>query len=90
MLHRYASVTSGALTRRGNHGDEFMRRISKSVSKSVAGWLSIESERGVTAIEYGLIASLIALAIIIGLTAVGVNLGAMFTYIGGKVAPPSG
>ena len=49
----------------------------------------IESERGVTAIEYGLIASLIALAIIVGLTLVGVNLGAMFTYIGGKVAPPS-
>jgi pilus assembly protein Flp/PilA len=62
-----------------------MRRISRNV----AGWLAIESERGVTAIEYGLIASLVALAIIIGLTLVGVNLGAMFTYIGGKVAPPT-
>lgn len=62
-----------------------MRRLSKSV----ANWLSIESEQGVTAIEYGLIASLIALAIIVGLTLLGVNLGALFTYIGGKVAPPS-
>ena len=62
-----------------------MRRISKTV----AGWFSIESESGVTAIEYGLIASLIALAIIVGLTLVGVNLGALFTYIGGKVKPPS-
>jgi len=66
-----------------------MRHLSKSLSKSVANALMIESERGVTAIEYGLIASLIALAIIVGLTLVGVNLGAMFTYIGGKVAPPS-
>ena len=53
-------------------------------------WLRVlKSRSGVTAIEYGLIASLIALAIIVGLTLVGVNLGAMFTYIGGKVQPPS-
>jgi pilus assembly protein Flp/PilA len=62
-----------------------MRRISKAV----AGWFSIESERGVTAIEYGLIASLVALAIIVGITALGVNLNALFTYIAGKVNPPS-
>lgn len=62
-----------------------MRRISKTV----AGWLSIESESGVTAIEYGLIASLVALAIIIGVTLLGTNLNALFNYIGGKVAPPS-
>jgi pilus assembly protein Flp/PilA len=62
-----------------------MRRLSQKV----AGMLSVKSESGVTAIEYGLIASLIALAIIVGLTLVGINLGAMFTYIGGKVQPPS-
>lgn len=62
-----------------------MRRISKSV----ASWLSVDSEAGVTAIEYGLIASLIALAIIVGATLLGVNLGALFTYIGGRVAPPA-
>lgn len=45
-------------------------------------------EEGVTAIEYGLIASLIALAIIVGATLVGTNLNALFNYIGGKVAPP--
>lgn len=59
------------------------------LSKRVAGWFSIESERGVTAIEYGLIASLVALAIIVGITALGVNLNALFSYIAGKVAPPS-
>ena len=62
-----------------------MRRISKSV----AGWLSIESERGVTAIEYGLLASLIALAIIVGATLLGTNLNALFNFIAGKVAVPS-
>ena len=61
-----------------------MRRISKTV----AGWLSIESESGVTAIEYGLIASLVALAIIVALTLLGVNLGGLFSYIGGKVKAP--
>jgi len=61
----------------------------RQISKTVAGWLAIESERGVTAIEYGLIAALIALAIIVGITLVGTNLNALFNYIGGKVAPPS-
>jgi pilus assembly protein Flp/PilA len=62
-----------------------MRRISTKV----ANFLAIKSERGVTAIEYGLIASLVALAIIVGATLLGVNLNALFTYIGGKVKPPA-
>jgi pilus assembly protein Flp/PilA len=61
-----------------------MRRISTKV----ANLLAIKSERGVTAIEYGLIASLVALAIIVGATALGVNLNALFTYMAGKVKPP--
>ena len=44
-----------------------MRRISTKV----ANFLAIKSERGVTAIEYGLIASLVALAIIVGATLLG-------------------
>jgi len=58
------------------------------LSKKVANWLSLESEGGVTAIEYGLIASLIALAIIVGVTTLGTNLGGLFTYIAGKVQAP--
>jgi pilus assembly protein Flp/PilA len=50
--------------------------------------LSIDSEKGVTAIEYGLIASLIAVAIIIAVTLVGTNLAAIFNYIAGKLVPP--
>jgi pilus assembly protein Flp/PilA len=40
---------------------------------------------GVTAIEYGLIAALIAIVIIAGATAVGLNLDALFTFIAGKL-----
>lgn len=40
---------------------------------------------GVTAIEYGLIAGLIAVAIIVVLTTVGGDLTALFTTISGKL-----
>lgn len=47
--------------------------------------LALESykndERGVTAIEYGLIAAGIAVAILIGVTAVGENLNSLFNHI---------
>jgi pilus assembly protein Flp/PilA len=46
----------------------------------------VRDEEGVTAIEYGLIAALIAVVIIVGITAVGTNLNAIFTYIAGKLA----
>lgn len=42
-------------------------------------------EDGVTAIEYGLLAALIAVAIILGATAVGSNLNTLFTNIGTKL-----
>jgi pilus assembly protein Flp/PilA len=65
-----------------------MRLVIRAISETLSSWFSIRSERGVTAIEYGLIAALIALAIIVGITLVGTNLNALFNYIGGKVAPP--
>jgi len=60
-----------------------------TMSKKIAQFLSIDSEKGVTAIEYGLIASLVAIAIIVGITLVGTNLNGLFNYIGGKVAAPA-
>ena len=42
-------------------------------------------ESGATAIEYGLIAALIAVGIITAATTVGTNLGTTFTTIGGKL-----
>ena len=44
-----------------------------------------QEEDGVTAIEYGLIAALIAVVIITAVTSVGQNLNAIFTLIAGKL-----
>jgi pilus assembly protein Flp/PilA len=46
----------------------------------------MQEEDGVTAIEYGLIAALIACAIIVGVTAVGTDLNLMFSGIANKVS----
>ena len=43
----------------------------------------MRDEEGVTAIEYGLIAALIAVAIITGATAVGTQLDALFNRVAG-------
>jgi pilus assembly protein Flp/PilA len=49
-------------------------------------WLAFRfDKRGVTAMEYGLIAALIAVAIITAITSVGTNLAGTFTYIAGKL-----
>jgi pilus assembly protein Flp/PilA len=48
----------------------------------------MKNESGATAIEYGLIASLIGVAIIAGATALGGQLGSLFTGISGKVNLP--
>jgi pilus assembly protein Flp/PilA len=45
-----------------------------------------KDESGATAIEYGLIAALIAVAIIVAVTAVGDNLATVFNNIAGKLA----
>jgi pilus assembly protein Flp/PilA len=47
-----------------------------------------KDEEGVTAIEYGLLAALIALMIIAGATLLGTNLNALFNYIAGKIVVP--
>lgn len=51
----------------------------------------LRDEEGVTAIEYGLIAALIAVVIIAGATLVGDNLNNLFTGISGCLqSPPAG
>ena len=47
----------------------------------------LREEDGVTAIEYGLIAALIAVAIIVAVTAVGTGLDAIFTDVSGHLTP---
>ena len=48
-----------------------------------------KDESGVTAIEYGLIATLIGVAIIVGATAVGSKLNSTFSGISDKINPPA-
>lgn len=57
--------------------------ISKYISGSETG--RIKNRRGVTAIEYGLIAALIAVVIIGILTLLGVNLNVVYQDIGGNL-----
>ncbi len=53
----------------------------RTISRYVAGRLGIDSDEGVTAVEYGLIAALIAVAIISAVTLVGTNLTTLFNHI---------
>jgi pilus assembly protein Flp/PilA len=49
-------------------------------------WMQLRSDRrAVTAIEYGLIAALVAVVIIGGVTLVGSHLQTMFTSVAGSV-----
>lgn len=54
----------------------------KTVLMSV---LALRSKRGVTAIEYGLIAALIAVAIIAAVTLLGTDLEATFNMVAGHL-----
>ena len=49
----------------------------------------IRNEAGATAIEYGLIAALIAVAIIVGATLLGTSLDGLFTRLGNCMATPN-
>ena len=45
----------------------------------------LKDEGGATAIEYGLIAALVAVVLIVGLTSLGTNLNGTFTNVAGNV-----
>ena len=49
-----------------------------------------KDESGATAIEYGLIATLIGVAIIVGATTVGTKLNSIFNYVAGQLNTPGG
>ncbi|MGO8761797.1 MAG: Flp family type IVb pilin [Desulfobaccales bacterium] len=48
-----------------------------------------KDESGASAVEYGLLVSLIAVAIIVAVTALGGKLSAVFTGVSGKLTAPS-
>ena len=45
----------------------------------------LKDDSGATAIEYGLIASLISVVIIVGTTALGTNVGLTFNKVAGNI-----
>jgi pilus assembly protein Flp/PilA len=47
--------------------------------------LDSRDDTGATAVEYGLMAALIAVVIIAGVTLLGTNLNAMFTSVAGSI-----
>lgn len=47
--------------------------------------LSVDGERGASAVEYGLLVGLIAIAIIAGVTALGTRLDEMFCGVAGQL-----
>lgn len=51
------------------------------IGRAVANMLSVKSEKGAAAVEYGLLVALIALAIIVALGLVGTNLAELFNTI---------
>jgi pilus assembly protein Flp/PilA len=63
-------------------------RAMKTLKNAVARF--VREEEGVTAIEYGLIAGLIAVAIITAVTALGQNLSTLFTNIGTAITTAGG
>lgn len=65
-----------------------MRNLFK-LRKPVISWRKLSSDKGVTAIEYGILAALIALAIIGAVTLLGTNLSGTFNNIATQVAPPA-
>ncbi len=68
---------------RGNE----MRAEDQVVTKTIISTLRAmrTDRRGVTALEYGLIASLISIAIIASLTTLGTKLTGTFSYIASKL-----
>jgi pilus assembly protein Flp/PilA len=49
----------------------------------------LSDESGATAIEYGLIAALVAVVAITGMTTLGTKLKALFTGVAGKLVAPT-
>jgi pilus assembly protein Flp/PilA len=61
-----------------------MRSLHQKVQSAYA-WLKVDSEEGVAAIEYGLLAALIAVGIATAVAAVGSNLTDVFNFVATKV-----
>jgi pilus assembly protein Flp/PilA len=65
--------------------DPIIRLILMTTFKAQDSAKRIRTEEGATAVEYGLLVSLIAGAIIIAVTLLGNNLAALFNTMAGKL-----
>lgn len=61
-----------------------MHRIC-DVCRAAYVWFKVESEEGVAAVEYGLLAALIAVVIITAVTLVGTRLSTVFTSVANSI-----
>lgn len=65
--------------------------ILTPVAQAIAKKLPIRTRAGATAVEYGLLVALVALAAVTAMTTLGTDLAALFTAISAKltaVTPP--
>ena len=78
--------TVGALGRIHGYGDARGRGKDKEENGVTALRKFLKDESGATAIEYGLIAALISIAVITGALSVGGSLADLYEMISGKVS----
>jgi len=62
-----------------------MLQILTFLQATIAGLKARLDERGATAVEYGILVTFIALAIVVGATALGTGINGMFTKAAGKL-----
>ena len=60
---------------------DLARTNPRAIARRIARWSNVDSESGVTALEYGMIAALIAVVIITAVTTLGTKLSGTFTTI---------
>jgi pilus assembly protein Flp/PilA len=65
-----------------------MRHL-REVIERVCAWRQVDNEEGVAAIEYGLIAALIAIVIVTAASLLGTNLAGVFNVVASKGLPQS-
>ena len=51
--------------------------------------ITAKGDEGATAVEYGLLVSLVAVVIIVGATTFGAQISALFTAVAGKIKMPA-
>ena len=67
-----------------------MTSLMVSMMAYVAGVKNrFSSEKGATAVEYGLMVSLIAVVIIVAVALIGTNLDKIFDFVGAKLVVPT-